>query len=55
MHYRGTDFQHYYAKLAGDIRLNLKYYIECLENMIINYPWIKNVNIFTEDQSLLKI
>ncbi len=54
MHYRGTDFQHYYAKLAGDIRLNLKYYIECLENMIINYPWIKNVNIFTEDQSFIE-
>ena len=54
LHYRGTDFEHYYNTLAGDIRLKLSYYIECLDHMVIHYPWIKNVNIFTEDQSFLE-
>jgi len=53
LHYRGTDFQHYYKSLAGDIRLTVDYYLKCLDHLSNNFSWIRNVNIFTEDCSFL--
>lgn len=52
MHYRGTDFANY-PNEWGDVRIDIEYYIKCLDHMINNYKEIKKVFIFTEDEAFL--
>jgi hypothetical protein len=50
LHYRGTDFAHY-NNGWGDVRLSLDYYRQALHHLKNNYPYIKNVYVFTDDKS----
>lgn len=50
LHYRGTDFVNC-GYGWGDVRLSAEYYIESLNFIIKNKPYITNVNVFTEDKT----